>query len=119
MTIEDAVRAFARSNLIVEHQTAYEETNFTVRGDPEQSGEHTIYRWECWLSNRPAECIVEPAPYYANDQPLGFVVSSLAEAVSLTLYMYAHRAPKGHIQSLEESKMFEEQLFEKWRECQR
>jgi hypothetical protein len=119
MTIEDAVRVFAGRNLDVEYQTWDDETNFTIREISELSAERTIYPWECWLSNRGSECIVEPAPYYANDQPLGFVVSSLAEAVSLIIYMYDHRLPKTQPRTLEESKEFTNRLFDKWRKCQR
>jgi hypothetical protein len=121
MTVEDAVRAFEASNLKVEYYTAHDETNFTVRGDPHPPGKYpyTLYFWECWLSKRDSECIVEPPPHQANDQPLGFVVANLAEAVSLTLYMYDHRLLRERTLPLEESKEFTQRLFEKWRECQR
>ena len=91
MTIEEAVRALVDGDLHLEHQTGLDETNFTVRGDWGPFGEREFYRWECWLSKRESECIVEPPPHLANTQPLGFVVRDLDEAVSLILYMYQRR----------------------------
>jgi hypothetical protein len=128
MTIEAALNAFVGGNLQVEYQGGSEEINFTLRGDPEAYGEHTSYRWECWLSKTESRCIVEPPPHPWNDPPLGFVVANLDEAVSLILYMYEHRLSDrpaltsesaGYAQQLSEETKYTKHLYEEWCEGQR
>ena len=92
MTIDEAVQLLSEGGL---DAPAGKQTfrDIAAFGDQSTSGGITVVGWVCWINQQDSGWRVCPPPHPAPGPGPEFIVPTLEDAVSLTVFAFARRLP--------------------------